>query len=814
MTLLVRTKRTLHATQNGVGIITAARPSVKPTPRGQRVPLCYNRIVRHAGIWGLSSVGEHLLCKQGVRGSNPLASTSVDNGSAQKLLVRPMKSDSRDLMVSRSVVDIVQELERLSHQRGFVYTFAFNVFTSLFTRIDEVANIDWTERPNNQELSFLLGLMIKRPLDFTLPDTEVLYYQNDKALTLLQELHNAHAFVRSSQFTPAQADSVTFHDQTDAICEQWLESGFDLIEPIFYGSEGADAYQFHRLAELRYQNDHQWIENHLGTSVSSVIASIERIRELVDERLSSLQPSDSFAGLCKQLMEIFLFEPRDLTDVDEQRARAFFAAFSCCPGKVNKDLHSIGAYNSIHSHPILKLDNGKYFIPLTFYLSRSLYESPFYWMRQDNEYKDIADENRGHATEEIAHVFLGAAFGESNIYRNIKVRKNGKDETDIDLLVLYQDRAIVVQAKSKKLTIGSRMGNSTNLEVDFHKAVQEAYDQAVLSTRALADTRYELFDSNGDPFRIEAAPKESHIICVTGDHFPALAVQLRNFLRKSEDDPFPLAASLFDLEILAYYLSDPFQFLYYLRQRSRCSSHVGLCSELALLGFHIAFKLDSRLGREIFLIDETFAQIIEADYLVARGRWPESRKRPKLSCKWRDKQFDEVVRSVRAKSQPGLMDAIFFLYDIAGDQTRDFFHSIPRLQRATLIDGQHHDMSKPNLHERRGVSFISYPAPEHPSEEAFFQQHFRDFAISRKYKSYANEWMVLASIAETQNLIDMVWHSAEVWQDDLEIETIVPSVLSDGRVLNGAGRRRKRKPSRNDPCPCGSRCKFKRCHGR
>ena len=29
-------------------------------------------------IWGLSSVGEHLLCKQGVRGSNPLASTKLD----------------------------------------------------------------------------------------------------------------------------------------------------------------------------------------------------------------------------------------------------------------------------------------------------------------------------------------------------------------------------------------------------------------------------------------------------------------------------------------------------------------------------------------------------------------------------------------------------------------------------------------------------------------------------------------------------------------------------------------------------------------
>ena len=30
-----------------------------------------------APAWGLSSAGEHLLCKQGVRGSNPLASTGL-----------------------------------------------------------------------------------------------------------------------------------------------------------------------------------------------------------------------------------------------------------------------------------------------------------------------------------------------------------------------------------------------------------------------------------------------------------------------------------------------------------------------------------------------------------------------------------------------------------------------------------------------------------------------------------------------------------------------------------------------------------------
>ena len=40
--------------------------------RSKRPPLV------HRGLaWGLSSVGEHLLCKQGVTGSNPVASTKL-----------------------------------------------------------------------------------------------------------------------------------------------------------------------------------------------------------------------------------------------------------------------------------------------------------------------------------------------------------------------------------------------------------------------------------------------------------------------------------------------------------------------------------------------------------------------------------------------------------------------------------------------------------------------------------------------------------------------------------------------------------------
>jgi hypothetical protein len=46
-------------------------------------------------------------------------------------------------------------------------------------------------------------------------------------------------------------------------------------------------------------------------------------------------------------------------------------------------------------------------------------------------------------------------------------------------LRLNSNRAIILQAKSKKLTIAARQGNDNRLQDDFKKAVQGAYDQAI-----------------------------------------------------------------------------------------------------------------------------------------------------------------------------------------------------------------------------------------------------------------------------------------------------------------------------------------------
>ena len=65
--------------------------------------------------------------------------------------------DAPYMPTMRTVAEVMADLELLSHEPGFIYTLCFMVLESLWMTTGEVAEIDWHQRPNHQELSLLLG---------------------------------------------------------------------------------------------------------------------------------------------------------------------------------------------------------------------------------------------------------------------------------------------------------------------------------------------------------------------------------------------------------------------------------------------------------------------------------------------------------------------------------------------------------------------------------------------------------------------------------------------------------------------------------
>ena len=120
----------------------------------------------------------------------------------------------------------------------------------------------------------------------------------------------------------------------------------------------------------------------------------------------------------------------------------------------------------------------------------------------DRSYRDKALLNRGRFAENVTANLLRKVFGADNVYTDVEIKKSKSQTiTDIDVVALVGNKAVVAQVKSKRLTELAKIGDETRLTADFKLAVQEAYDQALLCRRALLDRNSKLF----------ASGKETHL---------------------------------------------------------------------------------------------------------------------------------------------------------------------------------------------------------------------------------------------------------------------------------------------------------------
>lgn len=357
------------------------------------------------------------------------------------------------------------------------------------------------------------------------------------------------------------------------------------------------------------------------------------------------------------------------------------------------------------------------------------------------------------------------------------------------------------QSKSKKLTELSKLGIEESLRSDFRDAVQDAYEQGLVCRKAIIDKKNKLVKANGEELVLDESIDDAYIVCLTLDHYPAVAHQLDVFLRRQAEDPDPLAMSILDLDILAFYLRDPFEFLYYVNQRVKFTEHFKAESELALLGFHLSQKLFPRENVNATLIDERFAQLIDANFPAAKGHQPLTAAAQRLRSKWSNETFERLIEQIKNTRQPGLTDALYRMYDLAGKGADDLVRWMVKVKRRALQDKQSHDFSTVFRGEW-GFSFLCSPnAAIKPNER------LAALAMARKYKSKSNEWLAFGSLADSPNMVDSIAYSKEPWKPDSELEELTRTILKVGEVRGVDGK----KLGRNQPCVCGSGKKFKRC---
>ena len=699
---------------------------------------------------------------------------------------------------------VLAELQTLASSPGFIYTLAHTAAADTFVKREGSGPHD---RLNVKELTLVAGLMATQPFDsIGIPDEEELAGQVAHLYILLKKLHEAAAQPMTDRAMSLVA-AILSANATESNVPLASTIGSEMVEPFFYVGTGAYDFQYLDLAEEKYRYDSDWLESNVGLSLVLMVSAARKLQELRENRFPSFLQAQTHAERCNAALTTFSFTRNDLSLLSDSEFESFIDKFTVIPGGVKHSIGGVGSVNKLEFKPIIRLAEDNFFMPVGFMLAKAIYESPFFWMNLDNDYKDQANAHRGRATEELADRLLSPIFGD-NVFRNVTVAKvdSKRRVHEIDVLAFTGNRAVVIQAKSKRLTVPSRQGDDESIKKDFAQAVQEAYEQGLVSRQLLLGGEHVLLDCDGNLLNLPNSLEDVYLVCLTLDHFPALPYMTERFLEMGTDDPSPVAMSILDLDILATYLTGPLDFIHYIHQRSRWSGRIYGSCEVSFLGWYLDRGLT--LPQEVsgVLLTESIPSQVDEDFPARRGRnqllngllgisLPSSGD-GSLKNRWQSSELRQFINVLEKSPDPGAIDAAFMILDLSQDAVSYF--------REKIVDAMHECNRTGDicgccivLQDGSGISFVWIP-----ESSTLLNDVLVHHATAYKYKHRSDKWLGLGGTLVGSD-IALVF-SPEPWQADAELDELARMLLHP----EAEGKR----PSRNQPCWCGSGEKYKKCH--
>jgi len=670
--------------------------------------------------------------------------------------------------------EILAKLEKLAQQPGFLRVLADIMVSDMFYAVEEAVEVDWRSRVSNQEATLLAGYMVKKPV---LDDTSLTQKQIDasviKVRKLLDELHNLQSFKMFENLEPREFQGLS-PEEIETKLKTAYSQGSSMVEPIFYGDSGAYDFQFIDTAPELYAEDKTWLDANfmdLKTAGKYYWAAYNYILAKATigqiDKDQALAPIEIMAFSKDQLIDAAKkFQPND-EDINEASATRFLELFGAKPGNDNQAFSTPGEYNIINSHPLIEVADDYYFMPINLNLAEAIYLNPFYGMITDLAYKDEVAKHRGDAVEDITHNILTDTFGDK-VYKRVKVNKGNRTLTDIDVMVIVGNKAIIFQCKGKKLTELSRRGDTETLKRDFENAIQKSYDEAVtIRTTLLGDEEYKLVNEAGEEIILPNGLDDAYIVCVTADVYPAALHQASQYLTRTDDGPYCLPISLFDLATTAEYLKNRFEFLFYIKQRLDTVETMKAESEMAYLGYHLRKRLIMPQGKDRVLITQDFGQLIDADFLHRKGRLPEPPDEHRLISDEDNPTRARIINEVSSHPSPDITDIVMFLYGISDDDLEEIGGHMERIKQSVRTTGRTNDMSVALGERWGGLTYVC--APSYP------ELHKAMLALSEinKHRSKSDQWLALGTVPGEERLVSYALFSDKPWEPSEKMDKVV-----------------------------------------
>ena len=712
----------------------------------------------------------------------------------------------------RNEADVFADLRGLCQSSGYVHALANICFRDNMVRYSgrmrpkDMLPMFSLDRLIRTEVSTLIGLMIQGEMDWQMPPPCVVQEQMDRTDALLKELHDT--------FLPSISSAIGEQANKPTRDLGLLSRGEFLREAIFYGGESAYSFQYRDFAPLKYAADDAWFKANRGFSIfdaSTIAQAIARLQEqkvmdtVAQMRTTPPEQWSMLPGYTCSIREIAA--PSGLAD---STVEAVLNAFALASGEKNEAFRGLDDFNVANATPLLRF-GGDYVLFLPYSLVEALYESPFYWMVVDRAYVNTAMQNRGRFTETFCRDRCALVFGQARVHMNVDLfESKAKKVGEIDVLVLFGDRAVIVQAKSKRLTLESRKGNDGRIRDDFKKSVQDSYDQGFACAQRITDPNVKLVGLNGWEIAVPGRLSEIYILCVVADHYPALHFQSRQFLKYRQTDVIqaPMVLDVFSLDAITEMLATPLHFLSYVNRRVGYTERLMAAHETVILSYHLKKNLWIEDNVSILMLGDDISVDLDIAMSARREGVNGERTPEGILTRLNSTTVGRIIADIESRPEPEVIHFGFLLLAMSEKATTDASRGIDRAVGLARNDGQTHDISLGFDPPKSGFT-VHCSADPLQMAEARLRRHCE----FRKYREKAKAWFGLCLHPNDQS-IRFGFKLDYPWQTDASLKQTRPEephAVDLSEAIKASERRSK--VGRNEPCPCGSGRKFKKCHG-
>ncbi len=704
---------------------------------------------------------------------------------------------------------IFNTLENRCREPGFLEVISFLCWRDTFIHqesenmgIKDILKGFDLSRLSRTELSTLIGLLCKNGITNKKLSEMELQSNVEEIDSLMKDLHQA------MMFENINLDEILTNPD-------FLKSGSLFREAIFYAGDGAYKHQYRDLAKVRYAKDNRWIKENKGFAIDDVIRVFTTMDQLHINKANSINLNE------QGFSRIFRFTLDELVsqlELDLNTVKNVISAFSSPAQKGMESFNSIDDFNHRNAYPIIDLGNDEFISFQSYSIWESLYESPFFWFDTDKAYTKIASDNRGAFTEDFTAERLALVFDQKNVYKNINIYKGKKIVGEIDVLVTFGKYALVIQAKSKKLTIAARKGNSQKLEDDFKKAVHNAYDQALECSGFLQDPDVILKQDNAVLDIGSNSFDCIFPICIISDYYPALAAQAREFLdiKTTEIIKHPYVMDVFLLDLIVEMLDSPLFFLDFLEKR--CDFGLALLAnhELTILSTYIKQNLYFEDHANMIMLDESLSGDLELSMLSRREGF-EAPKTPEglLLLEHKYEYIGGLLNQIKYSDNFIDQKIGFLLLSLSGDTLAELDGAINQMVQAFHYGKKHSDFTIGVSEGKTGLTI-------HCNDKELFSanQILNDHCKLRKYSNEAALWIGLVYSPSELKLRLGQYHS-DLWVPDDKMDKLVGEkktrTTQTSNFIKNINQfmqppvQINKKFGRNDQCPCGSGKKYKKC---